>query len=118
MAIYPCDATSHRYPQPQQAAYISVVAGADVTTYRLRLCPAHFRAVHAAAMEHLEFVDEDTQSSTVCVHCGDPRESIIFARIFPSKSEELTFAADLCSAHAAEAAKELLLSNQRPLPGR
>lgn len=118
MAIYPCDATKHRYPQPQQAAYISHVAAADVSTYRLRLCPAHFRVVQVAAQEHLTLVDDYSESTEQCTVCGEPKTDIIFARLFPSKSEELTYAADLCGRHAESATQALLISTQRPLPAR
>lgn len=118
MAIYPCDFTSHRYPQPQQAAYISVVRGVDAQTFRLRLCPSHFRQVVVASQRHLLAIDEDSDSSAVCTSCSGEREAIIFSRLFPSKQEEQTFAADLCSACANAAIAELLPASARPLPPR
>lgn len=96
MAIYPCRLGGHRYPQPQQMAYCSVVAGTTARTYRARLCPKHFRDVVTFCEESMVLVDEDTSSNPVCESCGDTRVGAVFLRAFPSRETERTFAADTC----------------------
>lgn len=118
MAIYPCNVGKHRYPQPQQSAYCTTLEGRTPLTSRARLCPLHFRVVQVVAMQRLALVDDDSQSSTLCDVCGGDRETTMFLRLFPSKSDELTYAADLCAAHAEAVGAELLIANWDPLAAR
>jgi len=53
VALYPCDATGHRYPGKQRTMYPAVSSGALSHRRKLRLCKEHFDgfsdqlAVHA-----------------------------------------------------------------------
>lgn len=58
MALYPCDATGHRYVGPQRTIYPAVASGAITERRKLRLCKDHFEAfleqlaLHAVDQEH------------------------------------------------------------------
>jgi len=44
MALYPCDATGHRYQGPQRTMYPAIMSGALASRRKLRLCEYHFDA--------------------------------------------------------------------------
>ena len=44
MAMYPCDASGHRYPGPQRTMYPAIMSGALASRRKLRLCKEHFAA--------------------------------------------------------------------------
>jgi hypothetical protein len=42
MAVFPCDATGHRFPGRQYTMYPAIVSGALASRRKLRLCKAHY----------------------------------------------------------------------------
>lgn len=118
MAIYPCRIGGHRYPQPQQMAYCTVLWGDLAATYRARLCPKHFRAVDLVGLEAMTAVTEDSVSAGVCDSCGEEKTSTLFLRCFPSKDEERPYAFDACKDHADTLLGQLQIGLWEALPGR
>ncbi len=107
MAVYPCDATGHRYPQPQRSLYLTRANGSGAQTRKMRLCPTH-AAEHLAELNaYWQLVEEDTQSETMCFRCGNPRGPALFAKIYMGGDVPTQFAADLCEPHGAEALARL-----------
>lgn len=98
MAIFPCAVGAHRYPQPQQTAYIVLAGGMSVSTSKARFCPAHFRAFVERAAEKLLHVESDSRMSTLCQSCEAPGAQPVFVRAFPRDGEEEVFYRDVCAA--------------------
>lgn len=111
MAVYPCDIKPHRYPQPQQSIYYTLVQGDVVVTYKQRLCPKHFREMAVYIQEKMAMVDEASQVSRYCEWCEELRDSSVYAKVFPAKAEMQQFALDLCATHSEELANALEIRN-------
>ena len=118
MAVYPCDYAPHRYPDAQQSIYFTLIVGQLVDTMKQRLCPKHFRAQAVYLQEHFAMIDESSQVSDTCERCDAPRESAIYAKVFPAKSEMQQFALDLCATHLKQVGEELRVGNGSRLPDR
>ena|SRR5215831_1136300 len=99
MAIYPCDAGHHRYPQAQQSIYFMLAMDDLIVSYKLRLCPSHFRTLATAIQENMSMVDDASQASRSCEQCDELRGGAIYAKVFPAKAEAQHFCVDLCLAH-------------------
>jgi len=115
MAIYPCDISSHRYPQPQQSIYWTLVHGELLVTYKQRLCPSHFRVQATECQTSMALVDDNSQVSATCELCHSDREGALYAKVFPNKSEMQQFALDLCEVHLQELADKLRIRSGRRL---
>lgn len=74
MAVFPCDATGHRYPGPQRTLYPAVSIGSESHRRKLRLCTEHFDAF----LEQLAMHAQDAQltlgslSVMKCYLCDKP----------------------------------------------
>lgn len=111
MAVYECDYGRHRYPQAQQSAYFTHVIGRVADTYKVRLCPAHFRTVAVGVEEQLADLDEESQSSTTCDKCGGERAGSLFVKLFPLKEEMRQFVGDFCAQCLSTVGNQLRIFN-------
>lgn len=100
MALFPCDATGHRYPGAQQTMYPAVVAGVEQSRRKLRLCGQHFRIYAERLFERannaqMEF---DAALTVKCYSCGKPvddSEWQFFVTAYPTKEERADYWAPL-----------------------
>ena len=74
MALFPCDATGHRYPGPQRTMYPAVSSGSLSHRRKLRLCKQHFEAFEEQLAIHALDQDADftDPASSQCYLCGQP----------------------------------------------
>lgn len=74
MAIYPCDATGHRYPGRQRTMYPAVSSGALSSRRKLRLCKEHFGGFLDQLGAHAIDAVEDSAPGAVllCYLCDQP----------------------------------------------
>jgi hypothetical protein len=107
VAIYPCDIGPHRFPQPQQSIYWTLVSGDLVQTYKQRLCPSHFRTQASECQSSMAMIDDDSVVSRSCELCDNAREGALYAKVFPLKAEPQQFALDLCAGHLDELGDKL-----------
>lgn len=111
MAVYECDFGRHRYPQAQQSIYFTHVIGRTADTYKMRLCPKHFRDSRVIIEEQLADLDEETKSSVSCDKCGADRAGSLFAKVFPLKEEMVQYVADFCADCLSTVGNDLRIFN-------
>ena len=115
MAVYECDWSRHRYPQAQQSIYYTLALGSVATTYACRLCPKHFRESQILIRENMASIDDESQASVTCDLCENPREQVIYAKVYAAKEEAQYFAADFCGPHGSALGQDLHMFNGRAL---
>jgi hypothetical protein len=118
MAVYECDWGRHRYPQPQQSIYYTHVIGASADTYKMRMCPTHFRESLVIIGEEMAELDEHSQMSLICDKCGKDRCAVLYAKVFPAKDEAKYFVADFCAACISAVGNTLRIFNGSTLTAR
>lgn len=74
MALYPCDATAHRYVGAQQTMYPALANGIEAERRKLRLCPIHFeeKLQRLERTAHDALVDFTEATVAACVNCTQP----------------------------------------------
>jgi hypothetical protein len=72
LALFPCDATGHRYPGPQRTLYPAVAIGSQSRRRKLRLCSQHFDAFLEQLQLHAVDVGTDSGQllGVACYLCG------------------------------------------------
>lgn len=118
MAIFPCDWSAHRYPGPQRSVYVTFAHGDTVDTSKLRLCQQHFDQELLVIRELMAEVDDDSQMSVSCERCHGDRGETVFAKVFNSHADPVSYAIDVCHGCAAEVAAKLKVANGRPMADR
>jgi hypothetical protein len=118
MAVFPCDWSAHRYPGPQRSIYVTFAFGDTVTTSKLRLCQQHFDLELEQIQKAMAEVDDSSQYSITCERCPKDRGETIFAKVFNSHAEPVTYAVDVCHGCAADLAGMLKVANGRPMADR
>lgn len=111
MAVYECDYSRHRYPEAQQSIYFTHLIGRIADTYKMRLCPKHFREVAIMVEQEMAELDEASQSSATCDRCENQRAGSLFAKVFGAKTEMRQFVADFCAAHLSTVGNDLRIFN-------
>lgn len=114
MALFPCDATSHRYPGAQQTIYPAIVNQSDTWRRKLRLCPQHFRGF----LDQLEAHAQNAQLSfedalsVRCVSCSNPVTDSpfqFFATVYATKADRADWWGPVHEGCAASLADDWLL---------
>ena len=74
MALFPCDATGHRYSGPQRTMYPAVSSGALSHRRKLRLCKEHFDGFCDQLQTHAIDAAQpaDTAQLAGCYLCDQP----------------------------------------------
>jgi hypothetical protein len=96
MALYPCDATGHRYVGPQQTIYPALVDGGMSARRKLRLCGLHFAQMLATLEDSTQdaFADHDPSVDMRCMSChrSEPvPTSGFFATVYAHRAERRDF---------------------------
>ena len=118
MAVYPCDWSSHRYPQPQQSVYFSCVFEDKAETYKLRLCPRHLDEALELIQEKLQFVPDDGVNQLARCDHDLEKNGTIFAKVFQTSEEPVYYAADFCVRCFVGVRQDLHISQGKLLSGR
>lgn len=72
MAVYPCDATGHRYQGPQRTMYPAIMSGALASRRKLRLCKDHFDAfVEQLALHAIDQVENRANGAVLLCYLCD-----------------------------------------------
>ena len=114
MALYPCDASGHRYQGPQRTMYPAIMSGALASRRKLRLCKQHFDALVEQLNLHAVTKDEDLAPGVVrlCYLCdrdAGPTTSQLYVTVYDNMDERRDFWAPLHDNCVAGATADWLL---------
>lgn len=100
MALYPCDATGHRYQGPQRTMYPAIMSGALASRRKLRLCKDHFDALlEQLALHAVDSVESIAPGAVrLCYLCdrdAGPTTSQLYVTCYDQGAERQDFWAPL-----------------------
>jgi hypothetical protein len=115
MAAYPCDWSSHRYPQAQQSAYVTIMNGDAPSTVKLRLCPKHLDDFDDGCRELLAPLNDDVLERRHCQNCDRETQQVVLAKVYRLHEEPYQYVGEFCAAHGSEVYMHLQIANGKAL---
>lgn len=119
MAMFPCDATNHRYRDAQQTIYPAVVNHARSYRRKLRLCPQHFdgyfqKLEYGAQSQQLDLDGDGHSRCLICRQDVAASTFQFFATVYARGAERADYWAPLHDACAPAALEDWGMESEMP----
>lgn len=107
MALFPCIVGNHKYPGPQQSAYLAALNGSFAARSKLRLCPEHLDAIGSWCEQHLQLIAvgekmvvEGLEPDLGCFECkGQGAKWQLFSNVFKRGNPQMDYYGQACDEH-------------------